>query len=368
MSFYARLFNIIYSMKNNKNEGVSAFTIAIFYVGLFIGAGFLSGQELWQYFGKYKGIGLIFLVLGSFLQGYLGYFIVKKAQEKNVYNFCNLSSNGSSFYYALFFISEVAFMFFTASIMIAGASSLYESLFCKSGFWFSMLFIFLVFVTAFFGVDGVCKVFNFAVPLLLIISALIFFLSLNKMQSVNFFKDYKTLNFKSVIGAIYNFAIYVFHNVFLSLALLVPFSKKIKDKKAYKNGFLLSSVAFLIFSLLVLLPILAFENFASFSLPLLEVSKMISPMVFYTFAFFLCVAMFTVCLSNIVGVVNCFDSCDRPFFKNRLFLITAVSIISFIFSRLGFKLLIKVTYPLCGILGIIFIIRLVFCNGAPKIK
>ncbi|MBR5438774.1 MAG: hypothetical protein IKV61_00955 [Clostridia bacterium] len=355
-------------MKNkSKTNFVSAFTISNFFVGLFVGAGFMSGQELWQYFGRYKFIGVIFLIFGSFLQGFLGYFIAKKAREKGVYHFDVLPCKNNVFLRRTFIVTELIFMIFTASIMIAGANSLYESIFLKSGVWFSLLFTITVSITAYFGIDGVVTIFKMVMPILLTISAVIFIETI-KTPLLNFEVTFTKISLKDGFSALYACVIYIFHNVYLSLALLVPFSKKIQNYKVGLKGFFLSSITFLIFSLFVLTPIMANQYYSNYPLPLLELSKTVSPFIFYIFALFLCVAMFLSCLSSSVAVIDALYNKNKAFLKNKPLIITLCALCSFLLSRVGFKVLIAVMYPICGYLGIIFIIRLVFCSYSAKIK
>lgn len=351
-----------------KQQQTNSLTLAVFYVGLFIGAGFASGQELWQYFAKYKVIGLFCLVLGSFLQGILGYYIVKKARQNNTYNFELLASKNSGFLKFVFSISEVVFIFFTASIMIAGANSLYESVFLKSGFWFSILFAVLVLITAFLGVDGVVVIFKIITPFLIVISALIFFVCVIKNGAITLKNNYFNINAKSVIFALYDGFLYIFHNVFLSLCLIIPFSKRINNNALLYKGFLLSSALFILLSLLIIVPLIIYPSYAIYSLPLLELSKSISPFIYYAFAFLLLIAMYSSCVNNSVAITNFFSGKSAPFFKNNKLILTVTITLALITSRLGFKQLITLSYPICGFLGALYVILLAFYNRKSKNK
>ncbi|MBO5851446.1 MAG: hypothetical protein J6R29_03845 [Clostridia bacterium] len=351
----------------DKDGGATVFTIAIFFIGLFVGAGFMSGQELWQFFGKYKGIGVIFLVLGAFLQGFLGFFIVKTANKNQAYNLNFLPFKNNKILNSIFSFAQIIFTFFTVGIMIAGANSLYESLFLKSGFWFSVLFTFLVGVTAYFGIDGIVLIFKVVMPMLIIISAIIFFVTLRKNNSFSNVFLVK-ISVKDAFNALKDSLIYVFHNVYLGLALLIPFSKKVKNNEVSIKGFLLSSLAFSVFSVFILTPLIINSNFAVYSLPLLELSKTVSPFIFYVFSFFLCVAMFSSCLSSSVAIIDVLSVKTPPFLKNKVLLIGVCISICFILSLIGFKSLISIIYPISGYLGIIFTFCLLFYSRKAKIK
>ena len=61
--------------------------LAFTYAGCFIGAGFLSGQELWQFYGSFGRFGALGLVLAIMLQAGLGYICISLAQKKQVKEF-----------------------------------------------------------------------------------------------------------------------------------------------------------------------------------------------------------------------------------------------------------------------------------------
>ena len=61
--------------------------LAFTYAGCFVGAGFLSGNELWQFFGSFGKWGIVFLVVAIILQAVLGYFAIRYAGENNITRF-----------------------------------------------------------------------------------------------------------------------------------------------------------------------------------------------------------------------------------------------------------------------------------------
>ena len=46
---------------------IKTFSLAFTYVGCFLGAGFISGQELWQFFGAFGNWGYVGFVLAALL-------------------------------------------------------------------------------------------------------------------------------------------------------------------------------------------------------------------------------------------------------------------------------------------------------------
>lgn len=54
-------------MKVKQNQNVGIFKIAATYIGTIVGAGFASGQEVLQYFVSYGIVGVIGIIISTFL-------------------------------------------------------------------------------------------------------------------------------------------------------------------------------------------------------------------------------------------------------------------------------------------------------------
>lgn len=54
---------------------IKTFSLAFTYVGCFLGAGFISGQELWQFFGAFGNWGYVGFVLAALLFTVIGILV-----------------------------------------------------------------------------------------------------------------------------------------------------------------------------------------------------------------------------------------------------------------------------------------------------
>ena len=59
---------------------IKTFSLAFTYVGCFLGAGFISGQELWQFFGAFGNWGYVGFVLAALLFTVIGILFVRLTQ------------------------------------------------------------------------------------------------------------------------------------------------------------------------------------------------------------------------------------------------------------------------------------------------
>ena len=59
---------------------IKTFSLAFTYVGCFLGAGFISGQELWQFFGAFGNWGYVGFALAALLFTVIGILFVRLTQ------------------------------------------------------------------------------------------------------------------------------------------------------------------------------------------------------------------------------------------------------------------------------------------------
>ena len=59
---------------------IKTWSLAFTYVGCFLGAGFISGQELWQFFGSFGNLGYVGFLLAVVLFSAIGILFVRLTQ------------------------------------------------------------------------------------------------------------------------------------------------------------------------------------------------------------------------------------------------------------------------------------------------
>ena len=109
---------------------ISARQIAVVFTGSFLGAGFLSGQELLQFFGVFGGFGLVGMALA--ILAFVGFsrMVMEIAQETGRTEFDHIIVYRDLRWLRLFV--EGVFLFFLFDVMVAmlaGAGALLEQVF-----------------------------------------------------------------------------------------------------------------------------------------------------------------------------------------------------------------------------------------------
>ncbi len=340
---------------------ISSLKVAFTYAGCIVGAGFLSGQELWQFFGSYGKLGLLGFILAIILQAVICYVILVYAKSTKIYEFDKLIIKKDIKPLRWFFIiTELIFIFSVVMIMFAGSGSLIETTFGLNNIFGSLIFAILVVIVAFLGLSGMVKVLSLTIPVLTVLTFVICILSLDKYGFPTLTSAEvtgKTLLMPNFVVALILFSV---HNIFCTLGVLAPLGNQMENNSTALKGMSISSIVFIIITLSVLLPIYSAPEFAKSDLPMLDLAKTINPPLFYIYAMLLLIGMFGSALSHFVSMID--FSCRKSSFLNKhnYIFIIILAILAFVFSRFGFATLISIMYPLSGYIGAVALVLIVY--------
>ena len=108
---------------------ITAKQLAMSYTGVFLGAGFVSGQELWQFFACFGPIGLLGFLGTAALFFYVNYANLRMIQVTGVEDMGRLMTRGEKpKLRATVTFMQCLLLFGVTIIMIAGAASLLNQL------------------------------------------------------------------------------------------------------------------------------------------------------------------------------------------------------------------------------------------------
>lgn len=347
---------------------VNSINVAVTYAGCVVGAGFLSGQELWQFFGSYGKLGFLGFVLAIIFQLALGYIVLAYAYKSQTSEFDVLIVRKNVKPLRLFFsISEIVFIFSVVVIMFAGSGSLIKTAFGINDVVGSIIFATLITLVAFLGISGIVSVLSYTIPILTIMTLIVSILALSKYGFPNLNDLEVTGKTTLMPNFIIAFILFSVHNLFCTLGVLAPMGYSLENKKTALNGMILSSVILIIISISVLLPISAKVGFSKSELPMLDLAKTIGGPLFYIYAILLLIGMFGSALSHFVSLIDFSFRKSNFLRKNKGVYLISMAIISFLLSRIGFSKIISIAYPISGYVGIVALI-MITCNYFIKPK
>lgn len=333
--------------------------LSLLFAGCFLGAGYVSGQELWQYFGSYGSAGFIGLLVAMALLCLFGILTLRLAQMSGFAEADRIIIPWDIKPLRLCVsIMETILLFCVSAVMTAGAGALLEQLFGLPHILGSFLFGAALLAAALAGLQGVVSAFSVSVPLLIL--ATILFGVFSAVRS-----DFSALpqaasGSSQLLGnwffSAVNFACY---NVFGTIAVLAPFGTFMTGRRTVYAGIAGGTLALIIIAVSVLLSLRACPASAGTELPMLYVAASLSPLASYLYAVLLLAGMFGTALSTFVGLVTFFAGKFPPVAKHRKAFSIAVFLLAFAASLFGFGDLIGILYPLFGYGSAVFLVLMI---------
>ena len=337
----------------NEIKQVNGFSLAAAYAGCFVGAGFLSGNELWQFFGSFGKSGLVGLIAAIVFQAAIGYAVVSYATLKKTDRFDSLiAPNGNKIVANLYSVFSMIFVFLIVSVMFAGAASLLKSAFGLNKIIGGAIFAAVVTVISLSGLSGAVKFFSVSVPALILTAALICVLALKKYG----FADISGAAVTGKTAVLPNFFVsallFSAYNVFCALPVITPVGARAKDKNVALCGVLSGSIGLLLIAVAVLAPLFSASEFAACDLPLLDLAKTIGLPIYYFYAVLLCVGILGTSVSSLASIID-FAGKKLPAVKKKeRWVYLHVAAAAYALSLVGINDLIAVGYPVCGYVGL----------------
>lgn len=143
--------------------------LAFTYVGVFLGAGFVSGPELWQFFGAFGNWGYVGFLLAAVLFTLFGILLVRLTQVAHTDEMDRLLVPWNiPWLRAASGIVAAAFLFGVVVIMAAGSGALLEQMTGLPTWIGNALFMLAVALVALLGVTGMVSAFSALIPVLVL--------------------------------------------------------------------------------------------------------------------------------------------------------------------------------------------------------
>lgn len=333
-------------MKQDKVYG-NAFTIGMVFVGTLIGAGFASGQELYQFFGIYGIFGLAGICLAGMLFSIIGYFVMRLAyalpDKKLEEVLLPFKSKWVDRLLTGFFSF---FLFGIIVVMLAGSGAIFNEQLGLHNIFGSSIMIVLVIFTTFFGQSGIFKSFRYVVPMLVGGLLLISGILLSKADWSALSANISMFNWRWLFSAF----LFMSYNMIAAVSVLIPLGKNVHDKKtaflgSFTGGFLLSLAGFCV----VLIMVLYKSEINHIEVPVVYLAGKINIYLGRYYSIILFAGIYTT-------VVGCLFALKEKLGKNNRLNCNwfySITLLSGLFlSGIGFSKLVGIIYPIAGFIGI----------------
>lgn len=326
-------------------------TVTMVVIGALIGAGFASGQEIFTFFYKYGTIGLIGTIISAMLISYIIYkvfVIIKKYQVQNYREFLEAIMNSDKKIKIELINKTIEILILvTFFIMMAGFGAYFEQEYRINSIIGSTILAVLCFIVFITNVDGLVKISEYIVPILIVFIVLIGILNIPNMRL-------DIINNDIVIERIFlgtiNAIMYASYNSILLIPVLITLNQKIKKFKDIKfisiiSGIIIFILTIIIFFLLDNIKI----DIRTIEMPIVYVIANNFKSLRNIYAIIILMSIFTTAIS--LGI-SYLENKERN--KKSYTQVAAIMCItSIVFSKIGFSNLINLLYPIFGILGLV---------------
>lgn len=343
---------------------VNVLGLAVSFVGGFLGAGFVSGRELWQFFGSFGSKGIIGAALAAVLLGTFAFMAQKLAcffdsdkPEEIAVSFKSTASRN------IFSFFEILFVFSVYVVMLAGAGSLFNRVFGFSSVISSMVFALLVSLVVVAGVNGLVRVFSVTVPLLVGVSLLMSVLTFSRggIQSMSF--EAAPVTNSLVANPFVSAFVFVSYNFFAAIGVIAPLGKSAKKSSMLIAGNICGTVLLFTIAASIIVSMLMTPAASDADIPMLTVAGNLGKPFFYVFAILISCGMFGASTVSVFAVSEYFSAHVKQGVQGRkktAAIVAVTSLLGIAGSVFGFSNLINTVYPVFGYLGMFALGMLTF--------
>ena len=329
---------------------IGALRLGLTFAGCFLGAGYVSGQELWQYFGAFGTHGLLGLVLAIALLGGTGVLLLRLSARTGIEAMDALIVRADiPWLRTLVGVLTAALLFGVVCIMAAGIGALGSQMLGLPVWLGSAIVCVLIAAAAYFGVGGMVTVFTVAVPCMIVAALIIAGIRLQRtgLTAAAFAGGSTNPMLGSWVTSAVNYAAY---NFFATVGILAPMTQHLKSRSTSGWGTLLGCVLLLAVALGVLCALATSPESIAAPLPMLDLACRLGAagIVYAVLLFF---GMFGTSVSSLVAVVTYAGQKSAWLSAHRTLVLLVLTAAAFAGSLFGFGDLIGTVYPVYGYLG-----------------
>ncbi len=320
------------------------------FTGSLLGASFVSGQEIMQFFGVFGAYGLMAMPISIALFYMLGCAVMKTARKTGITEFDKIIIRKNiPWLRALFGFTFIFFLFGTVVIMTAGTGALLNQHFGIPTIIGSGIMAILLGIVALWEAKGVLTAFSITVPLMIVVGMTTGLFSFFQLQAESIISTPLSGSNPLLGNILFSTIAFVSYNMMAAISILVPISPDVEEERTIHKGMLQGIIQLSIVFLCILLPMVFFRTMLSDAeLPMVALATMIYPILGTIYSFILFIGMFGSALSCLFGAAYRI----RKYKDYKLRPLIAIMIsIAFAASLVGFKELIGIVLPIAGYIG-----------------
>lgn len=341
------------------------FQIAVTFIGTVVGAGFASGQEIWQFFSSNGWVSLVGIFLTSALFFGFGFYALRLGPRHQVQSFTELLQILLIKKTGLWINALLLLTLLGLNIaMIAGGGTLIHEI---SGWPLAigtLLFMLAAYLLLNFGIRGIIVANSLIVPVMLIIIIVSGAMLLIAIPTWHWYlTDSQTILQPTLRQLILTFS-YLGFNVGLSLPVLVPLGARYSRVRTQVLGIVFGAVALGLLMLIIhLLMVNHVVDIKRSELPMLLVAKVLPSFMQTGLIVTLGAEIFSTLIANAFGLASELASLTR---RSFYFWLLITLLLAYSLSQIGFSRIVGWFYPAFGLFGVLILITLLLQENYRK--
>lgn len=337
------------------------------FIGVIVGAGFASGQEVLGYFTSFGHLGTLAAIVSTLLFAYVGMMLTKLGSRMQTTSHKKAIYKISGPYLGVVVDYVIIFTLFCVGVvMVAGAGSTLHQQFGLAPFIGSGIMTILVILTIMLNVDRVIAIIGSITPFLVlaiiligVYSLLTMDMSFTELNPVAKQQDSIVPDWIPIVPQWFISAVnYVSFNTAVGAAMSLVMGGTEKNERTATLGGFVGGLGLGVMIVLSHLAIFSkIDIVASYEMPMLKIIDDISPVLGIVMA----LVLFGMIFNTAVGMFYAFVARFMEMRTKRANIsIVIIGVVGFAASYAGFKELLDFLYPVIGSLGLFLIGALIY--------
>lgn len=336
-----------------------SFQIGSAFIGIIVGAGFASGQEILQFFTSFGYLGIAGSIIAAILFAFLGMNLMELGSRLQTSSHKDVIYHICGRYVGIFVDVLITFFLFGVTVvMFSGAGAIFEEQFGLPAFAGSLFMAVITIASVTLNVQKVIGLISAITPFLLVLVILIAGYSL-------FYYDPSSIDMDAAVAKtspaapnwIMGALLYVSYNIAAGVAMITVIGGTVKDRKVARRGGIIGGLGLGLLILLINISMIPqLEKISDVAMPMITLSNAIHPVVGFLMAIVLIGMIYNTAVAMLYAFSARIVKPEKPSFKTFTILF---GVLAFIASFLGFVNLVGTVYPITGYLGFLLIAAII---------
>ena len=331
-----------------------AVKIGFAYIGIVVGAGFSTGQEVMQFFSPYGLWSYIGVILSGLILGFIGRQVAKIGTAFDAQNHESTLDYlfGNKFSKIVDYLL-IFFLFGISITMLAGAGSTFEESFGVPTWLGALIMVIVIYITLLMDFNKIVRALGVVTPFLIILVVIIAAYYLFN-GSISFGEVNDAVPDASLVKGILYGINYGGLAFAVGFSTIVAIGGDASRRRVSGAGALFGGIVYTILLALINFALQSeFTKIEDASIPMLTLANDIHPWI----GLVLSIIMLAVMYNTILGLMYSFAArFTEPYSKKYHIFIVVMVIVAFALSFVGFAGLINFLYPIMGVVGLVVVI------------